>query len=58
MIGLELKEKAAPYIAALMERGVLVINAGATIIRFVPPLIITRDEVDEVVRHVREVLTA
>jgi acetylornithine/LysW-gamma-L-lysine aminotransferase len=58
MIGLELKEKAAPHIASLKERGILVINAGATVIRFVPPLIITREEVDEVVRHVREVLTA
>lgn len=49
MIGIEFKEKVAPYIATLKEKGVLVINAGATVIRFVPPLIITKDEVNEVI---------
>ena len=58
MIGLELKEKVAPHVAALMERGVLTINAGATVIRFVPPLIITKEQVDEVVAKVGEVLSA
>ena len=56
MIGVELKEKAAPHIAALKDDGVLVINAGATVIRFLPPLIITKDEIDEVVRRVARVL--
>ena len=58
MLGLELKEKVAPYVAALREAGVLVINAGATVIRFVPPLVIGEDEVDEVVRRVAAVLRA
>jgi acetylornithine/LysW-gamma-L-lysine aminotransferase len=58
LIGLELKEKVAPYIAALREAGVLTINAGTTVIRFVPPLIITREEVDEVVRRVAAILGA
>jgi acetylornithine/LysW-gamma-L-lysine aminotransferase len=58
LIGLELKEKVAPYIAALREARVLTINAGTTVIRFVPPLIITREEVDEVVRRVAAVLGA
>lgn len=49
LIGVELKEKVAPVIAALREAGVLVINAGATVVRFVPPLVITKDQVDEVV---------
>lgn len=56
MIGVELKEKAAPAIAALKEAGVLVINAGPTVIRFLPPLIISQAEVDEVVRRVEPVL--
>jgi len=56
MIALELKEKAAPYIAALKDRGVLVINAGATVIRFVPPLIVEKEHIDEVVGHLVEVL--
>jgi acetylornithine/LysW-gamma-L-lysine aminotransferase len=56
LIGLELKEKVAPYIAALKEAGVLTINAGTNVIRFVPPLVITKVEVDEVVRRVARVL--
>ncbi len=43
MLGLELKEKAAPYLAALESRGFLAIPAGATVIRLLPPLVI-RDE--------------
>jgi acetylornithine/LysW-gamma-L-lysine aminotransferase len=58
MIGLELKEKVAPYIAALKAKGVMVINAGATVIRFVPPLIISREEIDAVVARVAEVLAS
>ena len=56
MIGVELKEKVAPLVEALKEQGVLVINAGATVIRFVPPLIITKEQVDEVVKCVENVL--
>lgn len=56
LIGLELKEKAAPYVAALRQAGVLTINAGATVIRFVPPLVISKEEVDEVVSRVEGVL--
>ena len=56
MIGVEVKEKVAPYIAALRDKGVMTINAGATVIRFVPPLIISKEEVDEVVRKLGEVL--
>lgn len=56
MIGLELKEKAAPVIAALREAGVLTVNAGATVIRFVPPLVMDEAEADEVVARVAQVL--
>lgn len=56
MLGLELKEKVAPLVAALRDRGLLVINAGATVIRFVPPLIISAVEIDEAVAIIGEVL--
>jgi LysW-gamma-L-lysine/LysW-L-ornithine aminotransferase len=58
MLGVELKEKAAPLVAALRERGVLTINAGATVIRLVPPLVITEAEVDEVVARFADALSA
>jgi acetylornithine/LysW-gamma-L-lysine aminotransferase len=56
MIGVELKKKVAPYVAALRDAGVLTINAGATVIRLVPPLIISKAEADEVVNCLKHVL--
>jgi acetylornithine/LysW-gamma-L-lysine aminotransferase len=56
MIGVEFKAKVAPYIDALRNNGVMTINAGATVIRFVPPLIISKAEVDEVVERLAAVL--
>ena len=57
MVGIELKQKVAPYIAALMSKGVLAINAGMTVIRFVPPLVIPQGDLTQVAEKVKEVLT-
>jgi len=46
LIGMELKEKARPYCEKLMEHGLLCKDTHDTIIRFAPPLIITKDEID------------
>jgi acetylornithine/succinyldiaminopimelate/putrescine aminotransferase len=56
MLGIELKEKAGPHVQALMEKGVIVLLAGATVIRLLPPLVITREEIDTVVKALREIL--
>ncbi len=57
MIGVELKRKVAPYIQALMDQGVLALPAGLTVIRFLPPLVISRAQVDQVVEALQSVLT-
>jgi len=56
MLGIELKEKAGPYVHQLMEKGVIVLLAGATVIRLLPPLVITREEIDTVVEALKEIL--
>ncbi len=56
MVGIELKEKAGPYVQSLMDRGVIVLLAGATVIRLLPPLVITREEIDGVLSALKEVL--
>lgn len=56
MLGVELKEKVAPVLAALEERGVLAINAGATVIRFVPALILSEAQADQAVDALRAAL--
>jgi acetylornithine/LysW-gamma-L-lysine aminotransferase len=57
MIGIELKEKAGPYVQALMEKGVIVLLAGANVIRLLPPLVITKEEIDQALKALREVLS-
>ncbi len=56
MLGIELKEKVGPYVQRLMERGIIVLLAGATVIRLLPPLVITREEIDRVLYALKEVL--
>jgi acetylornithine/LysW-gamma-L-lysine aminotransferase len=58
MIGLELKEKAGPFAQTLMQEGVLALLAGTTVLRFLPPLVITREQVDRVVDALAKVLAA
>jgi acetylornithine/LysW-gamma-L-lysine aminotransferase len=57
MIGIELKEKAGPYVQKLMEKRVIALLAGATVIRLLPPLVISKEEIDTVVVTLKEVLS-
>jgi len=56
MWGIELVEPAAPYVTAARERGLLVCTAGAQVIRVVPPLVVTREELERAVAILGEVL--
>ena len=56
LVGVELKEKSGPYIFKLMERGVLALAAGPTVIRFLPPLVIEQEDLDRVADLTAEVL--
>ena len=49
MQGLVCDIPVSPIIADCLENGLVLINAGANIIRFVPPLIITKEHVDEMI---------
>ncbi len=56
MWGLELNEVAAPVVAAARERHLLVLTAGPTVIRIVPPLTVSREELERGVAILDEVL--
>ena len=43
-------------IAKCLENGLVLINAGANIIRFVPPLIITKEHVDEMIEKLDQAM--
>jgi LysW-gamma-L-lysine/LysW-L-ornithine aminotransferase len=56
MVGIELKQKVAPYLKALQEKRIIALNAGLTTIRLLPPLVITYEQLDKVVAALAEVL--
>ncbi|ASN81020.1 aminotransferase class III-fold pyridoxal phosphate-dependent enzyme [Deinococcus ficus] len=57
MIGVELKEKSAPYITALEhDEGVLTLPATPLVVRFLPPVTITKEQIDQVVAAFERVL--
>lgn len=58
LVGLELKTRVQPYLAALMERGILALPAGPTVLRLLPPLVISYEDLETVVREVEAVLGA
>ena len=56
MIGIEMKQKVVPYIRALQEQKIIALNAGMTVIRLLPPLVITYEQIDHLVDVLAEVL--
>ena len=58
MVGIELKEKSTPHILKLIEKGVLTLPAGPTVLMFLPPLTISHEELDFVAEKTVQVLTA
>lgn len=49
MQGLEFETPVGPIIKKALEKGLVIISAGANIIRFVPPLVIEKEHVDEMI---------
>lgn len=54
MQGLAFKKPVGPIITRALEKGLILINAGSDIIRFVPPLVITKGHVDEMIAILEE----
>ncbi|MGD8402677.1 MAG: acetylornithine/succinylornithine family transaminase [Anaerolineales bacterium] len=57
MIGIELKQKVAPYLKALQDHNILALNAGMTVLRLLPPLVISYEHIDRLGDALTEVLT-
>jgi acetylornithine/succinyldiaminopimelate/putrescine aminotransferase len=56
MLGLELRNDVLNVILEAIQRGVLLLDAGKNVLRFLPPFIITEKEVDEVIMVLDEIL--
>ena len=46
----------APYIQHALENGLVLINAGSNIIRFLPPLVIEKEDVDAMIAILKDAL--
>lgn len=56
MIGVEMTIDVTPIVNAGYEHGLLLVNAGADVIRLVPPLIATRADVDTLIDRLTAIL--
>ncbi len=55
MLGIQLKENATWLLKALQEKNIIAIPAGSNIVRFLPPYLITKKEVDMVINALKEI---
>lgn len=55
LIGVELHVDGRPYAEALQARGILAKETHDTVIRFAPPLVITKEEIDWAMTHIEAV---
>ena len=56
MQGLELNRPVGDIIKRALEEGLVLINAGSNVLRFLPPLVITKEHVDEMMIILRKCL--
>jgi acetylornithine/LysW-gamma-L-lysine aminotransferase len=56
MIGVELKKKVTPYLQGMADRGVIALPAGLSVVRLLPPLVITHEQIERVSEVMAEVL--
>jgi acetylornithine/N-succinyldiaminopimelate aminotransferase len=57
MVGIALHNDPQPIVAALRERGLLTVPAGDNVLRLLPPLIASAEQLAESVSHLRAVLS-
>ena len=56
MWGVEMRREVAPIVQACQEHGLLVLSAGANVLRMVPPLTVEQADMDEAVNIFGEAL--
>ena len=56
MQGLEMTIPVGQVAAKALEKGLIIITAGSNVVRFVPPLVIEKEHVDEMIAKLDEVL--
>jgi acetylornithine/N-succinyldiaminopimelate aminotransferase len=58
MVGMEMNVDVLPIVQAAYGQGLIVLNAGPDVLRFLPPLIVQREDIDEMISRLAAVLPA
>ncbi|MGD8455823.1 MAG: aspartate aminotransferase family protein [Anaerolineales bacterium] len=58
LVGIELKQKVAPYLKMLQDHNIIALNAGMAVLRLLPPLVISYEQIDVLVTAIDKVLMA
>jgi acetylornithine/LysW-gamma-L-lysine aminotransferase len=56
MLGMEMRFDVYNILLGCMDRGVLVLDAGRNVVRFLPPLVIEKEQIDRVIEVMDEVM--
>ena len=56
MVGMELDIDTNPIVAEGLKHGLILVNAGPNVLRFVPPLVMTEDEIKQVAQKLDTIL--
>ncbi|MCS7095528.1 MAG: aspartate aminotransferase family protein [Candidatus Bathyarchaeota archaeon] len=56
MLGVEFKFEVLSIIMKALDRGVIVLDAGKNVLRFLPPLVIEKDQIDQVISVLDSIL--
>jgi acetylornithine/LysW-gamma-L-lysine aminotransferase len=56
MLGMELRYDIRNIIIKTMDKGVLILDAGRNVLRFLPPLVITKEQIDKTISVLDEVI--
>ena len=56
MIGVEFRGEAAPVLKGLKDKGILAVKAGDKVLRLLPPLVVKRAEIRQLLTALDEVL--
>lgn len=56
MVGIECHEDVSEIIQQLIDKGLLTLSAGPNVIRLLPPLIVTKDEIDQAVEFIAQAI--
>ena len=55
MVGIDFKKPVKARLQKAVQMGVLLLNAGLTVVRLLPPLVIDDNQVEKVINVVKEI---